>query len=138
MSSATLNSTWRLRDADPASVERLVRARSLPEPLARILVARGHVDPERVQAHLDASLHALHDPARLDGVALGAARIARAVRERELILVHGDYDVDGVTGTALLMRLFQLIGARAEWFIPHRFKHGYSFGPHSVEEALAR
>lgn len=133
-----MNSIWRLREADPGSIERLVRARNLPEPLARVLVARGHVDPERVQAHLDASLHALHDPALLDGVQAAAARIARAVRDREVILIHGDYDVDGVTGTALLMRLFQLIGARAEWFIPHRFKHGYSFGPHSIEEALAR
>ncbi len=120
------------------SVERMARLRNLPLPMARILVARGHDDPAAVLAHLDASLHALHDPASLDGVKVAAERIARAVRDRETILIHGDYDVDGVTGTALLMRLFHLIGARAEWFIPHRFLHGYSFGPHSVEEALAR
>jgi len=133
-----MNSIWRLREADPRSIERLVRTRNLPEPMARVLVARGHVDPALVQTHLDASLFALHDPALLDGVAAAAGRIARAVREREVILIHGDYDVDGVTGTALLMRLFRLVGARAEWFIPNRFQHGYSFGPHSVEEALAR
>ncbi len=133
-----MNTLWRMREADPRVVERLVRARGLPEPMARLLVSRGHVDPERVHAHLEASLHALHDPALLDGVSAAAERIARAVRDRELILIHGDYDVDGVTGTALLMRLFQLIGARADWFIPDRFRHGYSFGPHSLEEALAR
>jgi len=136
--SDTSKSTWRLRAAEPELVARLARLRNLPQPMARLLVARGHHDPQLVQAHLDASLHALHEPALLEGVQAAARRIARAVRERELILIHGDYDVDGVTGTALLMRLFQLIGARAEWFIPNRFDHGYSFGPHSVEEALRR
>jgi single-stranded-DNA-specific exonuclease len=127
-----------LRAAEPELVARLARLRHLPQPMARLLVARGHQDPELVSAHLDADLKTLHEPALLGGVQLAAERIARAVREQELLLIHGDYDVDGVTGTALLMRLFALIGARAEWFIPNRFEHGYSFGPHSVEEALRR
>ena len=50
---------------------------------------------------------------------------------RETILVHGDYDVDGVTGTALLMRLLRELGARRAWHIPNRFTDGYSFGAHS-------
>jgi len=66
VSTTFTNSIWRLREADPRKVERLVRARELPEPLARILVARGHSDPDLVHAHLEASLHALHDPALLD------------------------------------------------------------------------
>lgn len=138
MAAARIPHEWRLREAPSDDVARLVRARNLPETLARLLVARGRKDPEAVAAFLDASLHALHEPARLAGVESGARRIARAVERGERILIHGDYDVDGVTGTALLMRLFALIGARAEWFIPNRFIHGYSFGPHSIEEALSR
>jgi single-stranded-DNA-specific exonuclease len=59
------------------------------------------------------------------------------VRAGETILVHGDYDVDGVTGTALLVRLFQKLGAKVAWHIPNRFTDGYAFGEHSVEKARA-
>lgn len=64
-----------------------------------------------------------------------AERITQAIRQGEKILVHGDYDVDGVTGTSLLMRLFDLLGADADWHIPNRFTDGYSFGAHSIERA---
>jgi single-stranded-DNA-specific exonuclease len=102
-----------------------------------LLVARGIVDRDAARAHLEPKLSMLHDPARLPGMQAATARIARAIRDRETILVHGDYDVDGVTGTTLLMRLLALLGARAVWHIPNRFTDGYSFGPHSVEKARA-
>jgi single-stranded-DNA-specific exonuclease len=68
-------------------------------------------------------------------MAAATARIARAIEAKETILVHGDYDVDGVTGTTLLVRLFRLLGARVEWHIPNRFTDGYAFGAHSIERA---
>jgi single-stranded-DNA-specific exonuclease len=69
-------------------------------------------------------------------MAAATERTRVALRDQETILVHGDYDVDGVTGTALLMRLLELIGARAVWHIPNRLIDGYSFGAHSVARAL--
>ncbi|MBK8181169.1 MAG: single-stranded-DNA-specific exonuclease RecJ [Planctomycetes bacterium] len=135
MPPASSRPPWRLREADLGTVERLARGGNLPRPVARMLAARGHEDPARVSAHLEASLRALHDPRLLEGIGPASERIARALRDRETILIHGDYDVDGVTGTALLSRLFQLVGARSQWFIPNRFVHGYSFGPHSLEMA---
>jgi single-stranded-DNA-specific exonuclease len=62
-------------------------------------------------------------------------RLARALEARELILVHGDYDVDGITGAAILVRLLRHLGARVAWHVPHRIDDGYSFGPHSVAKA---
>ena len=134
----TMPPDWELRPVDPEQTRRLARGRNLHELVARMLVARGHTDPERTAAHLEASLHSLHDPALLPGVTAGAERIARARADGELVLVHGDYDVDGVTGTALLMRLFRLTGVRAEWFVPDRFADGYSFGTHSIERCRER
>jgi single-stranded-DNA-specific exonuclease len=116
---------------------RALEARGHSRLLATLLVLRGHAEPERAEAHLAASPMGLHDPFLLPGMAAATERIARAVRQRETILVHGDYDVDGVTGTALLMRLFALLGARAVWHIPNRLEHGYSFGAHSLERAAA-
>ncbi len=133
---SSLAPRWLLKSPAPDAV-RALEARGIPRLLATLLVARGHAAPERASTHLAASPMALHDPFLLPGMQAAAERIARAIRQREMILVHGDYDVDGVTGTALLMRLFRLLGARAAWHIPNRLEHGYSFGPHSLARAAA-
>jgi single-stranded-DNA-specific exonuclease len=126
---------WRLRAPDASLAGELVRAHRLHPALAALLAARGFREPGRVLGHLEPKLGALHDPAGLPGMRAATARLARAIEGRETILVHGDYDVDGVTGTALLMRLLALVGARAHWHIPNRFRDGYAFGPHSVAKA---
>ncbi|MFT7486450.1 MAG: single-stranded-DNA-specific exonuclease [Candidatus Paceibacteria bacterium] len=128
-------SHWKVRELDPKAVENLSRQRGLPEIVSRMLVARGMSEPERVDKHLQPNLMALHDPARLPGMPKATERLVRAVREGEMILIHGDYDVDGVTGTSLLVRLFQKLGARVSWHIPNRFTDGYAFGPHSIAKA---
>ncbi len=128
---------WELRDLPAEPVLRLARDRGLPEIVSRLLVARGLEEPAAVDRHLQPDLRALHDPERLPGMEAAAARLVDAVRGGETILVHGDYDVDGVTGTALLVRLFRHLGADVHWHIPNRFTDGYAFGDHSVEKARA-
>ncbi len=130
-----MNRPWKLRRPERERVQGLVRRHSVTEVVARILAARGHEGGDETARHLEASLHALNDPLDLPDMAAATERIAQAVERRERILVHGDYDVDGVTGTVLLMRLFALIGADAVWHIPHRLHDGYSFGEHSVAKA---
>jgi single-stranded-DNA-specific exonuclease len=133
---AELAPHWRLKRPAPDAVSALERS-GISRLLATLLVARGHGDAERAQAHLRASPMALHDPFLLPGMHAATERLARALRDRETILVHGDYDVDGVTGTALLVRLFRMLGARVAWHIPNRLEHGYSFGTHSLDRAAA-
>jgi len=128
---------WRVGTQDPAEVRRVARRHGLPELVAGVLLARGHADEEAAERHLRASAMELHDPFLLPGMEAATDRLAHAVRNGERILVHGDYDVDGVTGTTLLMRLFALVGGRAVWHIPNRLVDGYSFGPHSIERARA-
>ncbi len=128
---------WSLRQPDASAVRELERRTSLPPLAAGLLVSRGFADPEAAATHLLASPQGLHDPFLLEGMEAATERLARAIRDGERLLVHGDYDVDGVTGTALLMRLFELLGARATWHIPNRLIDGYSFGEHSVERAIA-
>jgi single-stranded-DNA-specific exonuclease len=129
--------TWELGPVDQDQVRRVARAAGVPAVVARLLVNRGHTDPAAVGSFLEASLQGLHDPDELPDMEAACARLERAVRGGETILIHGDYDVDGVTGTALLVRLFRLIGARVEWHIPDRMKDGYSFGAHSLDKARA-
>jgi single-stranded-DNA-specific exonuclease len=131
---STLAPHWRL-EPPPRQVVAALEAHGIPRLLATLLAKRGHTEPAAAAQHLAASPMGLHDPFLLPGMPAAAERIARAIRDKEPILVHGDYDVDGVTGTALLMRLFGLLGARAAWHIPNRLEHGYSFGAHSLERA---
>jgi len=132
---ASMDQRWRLRTPDAEAVRKLVRSRGLSELVASLLVSRGHTHSEALDRHLKASPMGLHDPMLLPGMAVGCDRLARAIRDGETILIHGDYDVDGVTGTSLLMRILRLLGAKAEWHIPNRLKDGYSFGAHSIERA---
>ncbi|MBL8857195.1 MAG: single-stranded-DNA-specific exonuclease RecJ [Planctomycetes bacterium] len=131
---ASLAPRWTLRTHDPAVLQSLMSGQRVTRVGAALLAGRGITEHARATAHLEPKLTALHDPAALPDMKAATTRIARAIERGETILVHGDYDVDGVTGTTLLMRLFELLGAQARWHIPNRFTDGYSFGPHSIEK----
>lgn len=141
-SSTVSGKRWRLgrvpRSAElEAAVARLVHAERVPTVVAELLASRGFVEPEQAAALLSHDLRRLHDPSTLPAMEAAVDRLVRALDARETILVHGDYDVDGITGTAILVRLLRHVGARVEWHVPHRLDDGYSFGPHSIRKAEA-
>ncbi|MFT5198794.1 MAG: single-stranded-DNA-specific exonuclease, partial [Planctomycetota bacterium] len=126
---------WRIKTPDPAQVDEIVRKHGVSQLVASLLSNRGHVAGDETAEHLLPNLQNLHDPMELPDMEIACARLAEAIEKQEMILVHGDYDVDGVTGTTLLVRLFQHLGARVSWHIPSRFDDGYSFGDHSLRKA---
>jgi single-stranded-DNA-specific exonuclease len=128
---------WALRRPAPERVAQIARRHGVSFVVATLLAARGLGDEDALARHLTPRMTDLHDPFLLPDMERATGRIARAVRDGETVLVHGDYDVDGVTGTTLLVRLLELAGARAAWHIPNRFTDGYSFGAHSLERAAA-
>jgi len=99
-----------------------------PELVARVLLARGIEDPDAARSHLRHDLGQLHDPFQFAGMERAVARVKQAVQGRETVLVLGDYDVDGISGTVLLLKLFAMMEVDARPFIPAR-ADGYSFGP---------
>ena len=135
LSRSTAARRWILRRPARAAVERVARETGAGEVLAALLVNRGWDEPAGAREHLAPDLKRLHDPALLPGMDLATERLARALSAGEPILVHGDYDVDGVTGTALLVRLLRHLKANVAWHIPNRFTDGYSFGEHSLRRA---
>jgi len=120
---------------DEAAVAALAGALQLPESVCRLLAARGHADVAASKRFLRPRLDQLHAPARLAGVAIAAERLARAVRAGETVLVHGDYDVDGMCSTALMVRVIRGLGGRAVPFIPHRLADGYDLTDAGVRAA---
>ena len=132
LTSAGGSAAWRVAAPDPEAVRRIVRSERVPELVAHVAINRGHATPAEVGKLLSPSLHDLGDPAGLPDMERAAARLQRAAETGETVLIHGDYDVDGVSGTVLLVRLARLLGANVHWHIPHRTQDGYSFGDHSV------
>ncbi len=124
-----LQTRWAVRPAaPPAEVERLVRALSLPPVLASVLWARG-VDIEALRPPLELT--------RIPELVTAAERIADALGQKKRILIHGDYDADGVSGTAVLTLGLRALGGRVTPFIPNRLKDGYGVHPNRVTEHAA-
>ncbi len=96
---------WRLTPApDPGVAEALAAALNLPVPLAALLVQRGHTTPEAARRFLRPDLTELADPLTLRGMSAAVETIAQTATEGGTVLVHGDYDVDGQSAAALLVR----------------------------------
>ena len=122
---------------DPAAVARLVDELHLPEPLCRLLAARGFADIDTAKVYLRPRITQLHDPCLLRDLDRAVERLVRAIRGGETILVHGDYDVDGISSTTLMTRTLRTLGAaRVIPFIPRRLEDGYDLGPAGVDAAL--
>ena len=102
---------------------------------AKVLVHRGFADPAAARRFLHPTFEELHDPLTLRDMPAAIERIARAIREREQILIYGDYDVDGTTSVVLLTKAFELAGGIATYHVPHRLKDGYGMRPEVVEAA---
>ncbi len=122
--------------ADPAALEALVSELSLPAAIAAILVRRGYGQPDPAKAFLRPQLQQLHDPWSMADMGVAVERISRAIDSRERILIHGDYDVDGVCGSSLLTRALRELGASVDAFVPNRLQHGYDFGPAGLARAV--
>ncbi len=107
------------------------------ELVAQVLHNRGLGEIDAARAFMDPQLTALHDPTLLGGAVDAATRIARAVAEGEKIVIYGDYDVDGITATAILHACLSMVGATAETYVPHRLDEGYGVNADAVAALVA-
>jgi len=129
---------WRLPPTDPASAAALGRALGVPALVAGLLLRRGCDTPEAARTFLEAPLAALHDPRQMADMDTAVDRLRAAVARREPMRVCGDYDVDGVTGTALLVDGLRRAGGAVDYRVPRRLEHGYGLHPSIVEAAAAQ
>jgi single-stranded-DNA-specific exonuclease len=121
---------------DRRQADELAAALNLPAALCRLLVLRGHATPAAARTFLKPRLEDTGDPLLLADAAQAVERVARAVRGRERILVHGDYDVDGMCSAALFTRVLRSLGGDVHAFVPHRMHDGYDLGHAGVRRAV--
>ncbi len=140
MSATTQKATprpWLVRGRHGEGAAALARTLGLSPVVAGVLAARGLADEEAARTLLSPSLEHLHDPYQMLGMRESVARVLRAVEAGERILVYGDYDVDGTTGTVVLRRALSVLGARTGFHVPHRFTEGYGIRQDVLERAKA-
>ncbi len=126
---------FELAACDTEAVGALRTVLELDPLVAQTLVRRGYADPAAAERFLEGG--EIFDPALLPGAREVAETIARHVRDGSPIAVHGDYDVDGVCSTAILVRSLDRVGARVTWHVPSRFNDGYGLSKTSIDRLAA-
>jgi single-stranded-DNA-specific exonuclease len=125
-----------VREHDEASSAVLASALGLSPIVAGLLVARGHHDLDSARSFLHPNLDQLHDPYLMRGMTEAVERLLHAINNQQPILIYGDYDVDGTTGTAVLLRALRMLGATAGYHVPHRITEGYGIQQAGLEKAV--
>jgi single-stranded-DNA-specific exonuclease len=128
---------WIVREQDAERVVSLARVLDVSSTIAALLISRGCDDEDTARKFLKPSSDQLHDPYLMLGMSEAVPRLLRAIDLAEPILVYGDYDVDGTTGTAVLLRALNLLGAKTGFHVPHRFTEGYGIQTAALQTAVA-
>jgi single-stranded-DNA-specific exonuclease len=132
---SALGKRW-VQAAPTTGALELARELDLHPQVASLLWQRGYRDREQVRAFLDPRLQSLGDPFALTDLRRAAERILAAIAAREKMVVFGDYDVDGITSSALMGRVLRRLGGDVETFLPLRMEEGYGLSQDGVERCV--
>jgi single-stranded-DNA-specific exonuclease len=122
---------------EPEAVASLAASLQISEEIANLLIIRKHTDPDDARRFLRPRRDQLHDALLMKGAEKAIERLVRAVNEKETVMIHGDYDVDGICSTTILTRVLGTFGAIPVPFIPNRITDGYDLSEAGVQAALA-
>lgn len=129
---------WRVVPHDAARVEQLIRGSGLPPVVAQLLVSRGVYDNDAAKSFLSTKLTGLRDPQDLPGIPLATKIVSDAIASKSPIVIYGDYDCDGMTGTAILYNGLKLLGAEVSYHVPNRLEDGYGLNAEAISKLAAR
>ncbi len=135
---ARVKKVWHLLAADVEASNRLAAAAGIPPVVAQLLLNRRISDPTAARTFLGSKMGDLHSPELLPGISEAVERLVRAIAELKKICIYGDYDVDGVTGTSILLLLLTQLGANVEFHVPLRLSEGYGLNCEKLRELAAR
>ena len=110
---------------------------NVPTLVAQLLHNRDVTDVEEAKSFLDPQLSRLAAPDEIPNATLAAERLVDAVRAGRRIVIYGDYDVDGITGIAILWHCLKLMGADPDYYVPHRLEEGYGVNGESIRQLAA-
>ncbi len=123
---------WVIKPADDRC-EQLAKSLKVSPLLAQVLINRGITDSGEASVFLRPRLTELIDPDQMPGIEPAIRRLKQAISNTEKITVYGDYDVDGITGVAILWQVLTILGADVDYYIPHRIDEGYGLNTEAIE-----
>ena len=129
---------WSIAPPQPLLAGQLAGSLPISPLLAQCLLNRGFSEPDRIGAFLEPRLRHLADPFLLPNMSAAVDRLFLARERKEPLVIFGDYDVDGVTSTALLLEVLGRLGWTAESYLPHRLEEGYGLSQDGVENCLKK
>ncbi len=128
---------WVCHDADSSAVHKIEEGLELLPPIAAILVKSGYGRIKDAEKFLSPKLSQISDPFLIPNLQAAASRIVEAIDKQQSVSICGDYDVDGVTSTTLLITVLRKFGMEPKFFIPRRKGEGYGMSPEIVKRILA-
>jgi len=131
---------WRLRLGKTSDdmLREIVRCCKVSPAVAQILAVRGYNTPQKAAEFLDSGLNSLYDPSLMKDMDKGCAILLAAIKEKQPIIVFGDYDVDGITSTSILVLVLRRLGAVVDYYIPQREQEGYGLNSEAVRLLAAQ
>ncbi len=126
------SATWRISDARQDLCSTISDSLDISPLVSRVLVNRGITTPEQADLFLSAKLGDLHNPFLMKDMQKAVGRIVQAVKNKENICIYGDYDVDGVTSTTIMVDFLKSVQARVSYYIPSRISEGYGLTPEAI------
>ena len=129
---------WSIAPSQPALTGFLARELKISPLLAQCLLNRGFSEPEPITRFLEPRLKSLADPFLIPNMRAAVERLCASRERGELVVVFGDYDVDGVASTTLLVEFLRALGWKVESYLPHRMEEGYGLSQSGVENCLAK
>ena len=124
---------WIVRPHDAAVIADIEKSSGVSPVVAQLLAARGMLDPVAIRKFVDAPFQDLRAPALLPGIDKATVRILAAISANEKIVIYGDYDADGMTASAILVRCIKLLGGNVHSFVPSRIDDGYGLNDEALE-----
>jgi single-stranded-DNA-specific exonuclease len=128
---------WQVKPPDYTQQQILAHELNVSPITAQLLLNRGILTCDEARLFLSSDLNQLHDPFLLPDMDKAVERILFACERKEKVLIHGDYDVDGITSTVLLKSILEKMGAKVSYYLPNRFKDGYGVNCQAIREARA-
>ena len=126
---------WLVNKTNPEFIRYFSKAASISPVFARVLINRGIKTLGEIDSFLHPGMSQLSDPFDMHGMQIAVDRILSAAKSGERILVHGDYDTDGLSAAAIVLKASKALGVDCRSFIPNRIEHGYGFNPSSLSKA---
>ncbi len=127
---------WQSKNESKTAPDIQIRGKIIPGTIVQILHNRGYSTHEEIEKFFAPALSDLHDPFKLNDMEKAVDRIVQAMKNKERVLIHGDYDTDGITGAALLIKSLKKFGIDHRYYIPHRLEEGYGLQKSGINQAL--